>query len=55
MGTFYGVSNAYLQKHLDEFTFCFNRRWWESELPFRLLEAADPPPLWLLNYSKHFS
>ena len=40
MGTFHGVSNPYLQKYLDEFVFRFNRRWWEPQLPFRLLEAA---------------
>ncbi len=46
MGTFHGVSNGYLQKYLDEFAFRFNRRWWEPELPFRLLEAAVcHPPL----------
>ena len=40
IGTFHGVSKEYLQKYLDEFSFRFNRRWWEGELPFRLLEAA---------------
>ena len=40
IGTFHGISNAYLQKYLDEFVFRFNRRWWEIQLPFRLLEAA---------------
>ena len=46
MGTFHGVSNGYLQKYLDEFAFRFHRRWWEPELPFRLLEAAVcHPPL----------
>ena len=40
LGTFHGVSSACLQKYLDEFAFRFNRRRWEPELPFRLLEAA---------------
>lgn len=40
MGTFHGVSNPYLQKYIDEFVFRFNRRAWEPQLPFRLLEAA---------------
>ena len=44
MGTFHGVSHAYLQKYLDEFTFRFNRRWWEPELPFRLLARSRSLP-----------
>ena len=47
MGTFHGVSKEYLQKYRDEFAFLFNRRWWEGQLPCRLVEAAavhDPLP-----------
>ena len=44
-GTFHGVSKDYLQKYLDEFAFRFNRRRWEGQLPFRLLEAAIHAPL----------
>lgn len=40
LGTFHGVSPTYLQEYLDEFAFRFNRRFWEAQLPQRLLEAA---------------
>ena len=39
-GTYHGVSHQYLQEYLDEFCYRFNRRYWESELPFRLLNAS---------------
>lgn len=39
-GTFHGVSSSYLQEYLDEFCYRFNRRFWESELPLRLLNAC---------------
>jgi len=39
-GTFHGVSGGYLQEYLDEFCYRFNRRFWESELPQRLLNAC---------------
>ena len=39
-GTFHGVSGGYLQEYLDEFCYRFNRRFWESELPLRLLNAC---------------
>ena len=39
-GTFHGVSSRYLQEHLDEFCYRFNRRFWEPELPLRLLNAC---------------
>lgn len=39
-GTFHGVSNKYLQSYLDEFCYRFNRRFWEFELPYRLLVAC---------------
>ena len=39
-GTFHGVSFEYLQEYLDEFCYRFNRRFWEPELPLRLLNAC---------------
>jgi transposase-like protein len=39
-GTFHGVSFKYLQEYLDEFSYRFNRRFWESQLPLRLLNAC---------------
>lgn len=39
-GTFHGVSSAHLQQYLDEFCYRFNRRFWEPELPLRLLNAC---------------
>ena len=39
-GTFHGVSLKYLQEHLNEFSYRFNRRFWEPELPLRLLNAC---------------
>lgn len=38
--TFHGVSFKYLQEYLDEFSYRFNRRFWEPQLPFRLLNAC---------------
>ena len=40
IGTFHGVSSPYLQEYLDEFCYRFNRRFWEPELPLRLLNAC---------------
>lgn len=39
-GTFHGVSFQYLQEYLDEFCYRFNRRFWEPQLPLRLLNAC---------------
>lgn len=39
-GTFHGVSQNYLQEYLDEFCYRFNRRFWEPQLPLRLLNAC---------------
>jgi len=39
-GTFHGVSFEYLQEYLDEFCYRFNRRFWEDQLPLRLLNAC---------------
>ena len=40
LGTFHGVSHKYLQEYIDEFVYRFNRRWWEAEIPMRLVQAA---------------
>ena len=39
-GTFHGVSRQYLQEYVAEFCYRFNRRFWEYELPMRLLNAC---------------
>lgn len=39
-GTFHGVSLRHLQEYLNEFSYRFNRRFWEPELPLRLLNAC---------------
>lgn len=39
-GTYHGVTSKYLQEYLDEFCYRFNRRFWEYQLPFRLLNAC---------------
>ena len=39
-GTFHGVSHKYLQEYVSEFCYRFNRRFWEPELPLRLLNAC---------------
>ena len=39
-GTFHGVSSQHLQEYLNEFCYRFNRRFWEPELPLRLLNAC---------------
>ena len=33
-------SSQYLQEYLDEFCYRFNRRFWEPQLPMRLLDAC---------------
>lgn len=40
LGTYHGVSPIYLQEYLDEFCYRFNRRFWEPELPARLLNLC---------------
>lgn len=39
-GTYHGVTRRYLQEYLDEFCYRFNRRFWEQEIPFRLLDLC---------------
>ena len=40
LGTFHGVSGKWLQEYLNEFCYRFNRRFFEKELPNRLLNLA---------------
>jgi len=40
LGTFHGTSNQYLQDYLNEFCYRFNRRFWEAEIPNRLLRLC---------------
>lgn len=40
LGTFHGTSKAYLQEYLNEFCYRFNRRFWESEIPNRLVRLC---------------
>ena len=40
LGTYHGVSSKYLQEYLDEFCYRFNRRFWEPQLPTRLLSLC---------------
>lgn len=37
LGTYHGVSGKYLQSYINEFVYRFNRRFWEAELPTRLV------------------
>jgi transposase-like protein len=44
--TFHGTSETYLQENLNEFCYRFNCRFWESEIPNRLLKLCiDQRPL----------
>jgi transposase-like protein len=46
LGTFHGTSRTYLQEYLNEFCYRFNRRFWENEIPNRLLRLCiDHRPL----------
>jgi len=40
LATFHGVSGKHLQRYLDEAMYLFNRRFWESQLFDRLLNAC---------------
>ena len=40
LGTYHGVGHKHLGRYLSEFSYRFNRRWKEDELPFRLLTAC---------------
>jgi len=37
LGPFHGTSTQYLQEYLNEFCYRFNRRFWEPQIPTRLL------------------
>ncbi len=39
-GTFHGATGKYLQEYLDGFAYRCNWRFWEPELPLRLLNAC---------------
>lgn len=41
LGTYHGISGKYVQEYLDEFTYRLNRRFWEDEIPNRLLRLAS--------------
>ena len=40
LGTFHGTSKRCLQDYLNEFCYRFNRRYWETEIPNRLLRLC---------------
>ncbi len=47
LGTYHGISGRYVQEYLDEFCYRLNRRFWEDQIPNRLLKlcATHPPVL----------
>lgn len=47
LGTYHGISRRYVQEYLDEFCYRLNRRFWENQIPTRLLRlcATHPPVL----------
>ena len=40
LGTYHGTSNRYLRDYLNEFCYRFNRRFWEAEIPNRLIRLC---------------
>jgi transposase-like protein len=40
LGTYHSVSQRYMQEYLDEFLYRFNRRFWEQQIPNRLLRLC---------------
>lgn len=40
LGTYHGISSRYVQEYLDEFCYRLNRRFWEKQLPNRLLKLC---------------
>lgn len=40
LGTYHGIGPNHLQGYLDEFAYRFNRRFWEPEIPNRLLRLC---------------
>jgi transposase-like protein len=47
LGTYHGISRRYVQEYLDEFCYRLNRRFWENQIPNRLLRlcVTHPPVL----------
>jgi len=37
LGTFHGISHKYVQEYLNKFCYRFNRRYWEPQIPNKLL------------------
>jgi len=40
LGTYHGISGQYVQEYLDEFCYRLNRRFWEDQIPNRLLRIC---------------
>lgn len=48
LGTYHGISGRYVQEYLDEFCYRLNRRFWEAQIPMRLLRlCATHEPIFL--------
>ena len=41
LGTYHGISGKHVQEYLNEFAYRLNRRFWENEIPNRLLRLAN--------------
>jgi transposase-like protein len=48
LGTYHGISGCYVQEYLDEFFYRLNRRFWENQIPNRLLKLCATHQLVLL-------
>ena len=40
LGTFHGINKNYMQEYLNEFCYRFNRRFWEAEIPNRIMRLC---------------
>ena len=40
LGTYHGVATTYVQEYLNEFCYRFNRRFWEQQIPTRLINLC---------------
>ena len=49
LGTYHGISGRYVQEYLDEFCYRLNRRFWENQIPNRLLMLCTMHPPVLLQ------
>ena len=49
LGTYHGISGRYVQEYLDEFCYRLNRRFWENQIPNRLLMLCTMHPTVLLQ------